>query len=648
MLSFFRNFTKSRIGLVVVFAFLGLIALAFAAADITGLRSGGSSGPSAVVATVGKRKITEQELRDRINIAMDNMRRQGGNPDIAAFLAAGGLDQALQQVIDNAAVEQFAVNNHILVSDRQVDGVIASNPAFAGPDGKFSQDLFRQRLSQERISEQDLRNDIRNSLYISWMLDTTANARQVPAGVALPYASLQLERRIGTVGFVPTLRMNPGAPPTDAQLTAYYTRNRTRYTVPERRVVRYAIVNNEQLASRATPTEAELRQAYRAAGARFAAKEERTIEQVIAPDQATANRIAAAVRGGRTLAAAASPAGLEPSTFQNLERTALAQQTSEQLAQAAFSAARGAIVGPVQSPLGWHVAQVTNITTSPAKSFEQARAELATELRTTKLAELMTSLYNRIDDAIGNSATFDEIVSANHLQAQRTPAVVSNGVDPDNPASRPDQALAPILRAAFSADIGDAPQIVPLDQQSFAVVAPERAVPAAARPLASIREGVIRDYMIEKARDQARTTARQIVSRINNGTPIAQAISGAGVNGLPPTQALNMQRRELARAGQQVPPVLQMFFNMPANSARMVEAPNNGGYYIVYLGRIERSDASGQPDLLAEVRGALGSVFGQEMSQQYIRAIRNDLGVKINQEALAELRRTLATQGAGR
>ena len=54
MLSFFRRLTKSRFGVIITFGILGVIALAFAAGDMTGLGGTGSGGVAADdVATVG-------------------------------------------------------------------------------------------------------------------------------------------------------------------------------------------------------------------------------------------------------------------------------------------------------------------------------------------------------------------------------------------------------------------------------------------------------------------------------------------------------------------------------------------------------------------------------------------------------------------
>ncbi|WP_214676832.1 SurA N-terminal domain-containing protein, partial [Escherichia coli] len=76
MLSFFRNFTKSRYGLIAVFLFLGLIAIAFAAGDITGIRNAGSGATSSTLATVGSEKIKDTEVKDRIDRFIRGMQRQ--------------------------------------------------------------------------------------------------------------------------------------------------------------------------------------------------------------------------------------------------------------------------------------------------------------------------------------------------------------------------------------------------------------------------------------------------------------------------------------------------------------------------------------------------------------------------------------------
>ena len=50
------------------------------------------------------------------------------------------------------------------------------------------------------------------------------------------------------------------------------------------------------------------------------------------------------------------------------------------IANAAFSAQPGAIVGPVQSDLGWHVVKVESVRQEGGKSLAAARVEIAASL----------------------------------------------------------------------------------------------------------------------------------------------------------------------------------------------------------------------------------------------------------------------------
>ncbi|PMZ68165.1 hypothetical protein, partial [Pseudomonas sp. FW305-70] len=83
-----------------------------------------------------------------------------------------------------------------------------------------------------------VRTDIADQTLMRHLILPTIGAIQVPVQMALPYASLLLEKRNGTVGFIPSQAVAAGPAPTDAELNTFYTRNLSRYRVPERRIVR--------------------------------------------------------------------------------------------------------------------------------------------------------------------------------------------------------------------------------------------------------------------------------------------------------------------------------------------------------------------------------------------------------------------------
>ncbi|MGK6357093.1 SurA N-terminal domain-containing protein [Sphingomonas sp. DT-207] len=645
MLSFFRSFTKSRYGLIVVFIFLAIIALAFAAGDITGIRTTGSGSGGSVLAKVGDTEITDAQVRDRIDRFIRNAQRDGQNVTMEQFLAQGGLDLALDEMINAAALSEFAKDSGMQVSKRLIDGEIASNPAFFGLDGKFSQKTFEDLLSQNRLSPALLREGMTEERYGNWLINRASIGTQVPEGVALPYASLMLERRTGVVGLVQSIAMDPGPDPDDKALTAYYTSNRARYMIPQRRIVRYALVKPDAIRATMAATDAEIADAFKKAGARYAATEKRSVRQLVVLDQAAANRIAAEVKGGKTIAAAAAAAGLEPTNFDGAEKAELARQTSPAIADAAFAAAQGGVVGPVRSPLGWHLLQVEKIEKVAARTLDQVRDELASEITQRKTAEALARTRQTIEDGIADGKTFDETVRDAKLTAARTPALTAQGQNPDDPAFQPDPLLAPVLRGAFAIEqTGGDPELVPVAPDgSFALVALDQIVQAAPRPLAQIRDRVKGDYLMDKALQKARAAATAIVQKVQKGVPMQQALAEAGVTKGPPPKPFDMKRSEVV--GRQVPPFIQMAFSMAPKTAKLVEGPDRMGYYIVQLDVVEEHSAAGDKAAIARVRGEIAPQVGAEQARQFIMSIRNHLKVTRNDKAIAQLRADLSRQG---
>jgi peptidyl-prolyl cis-trans isomerase D len=633
--------TKSKVGIFVGLALLVVIAIGFAMSDLNSMRPASMGGKGSSVATVGDDSVTDTVLTERVRSDLQAAAQRQPGIDMAQYIAAGGFDGSLDRAITDVALRQFADEHGLIVSDRYIDGQIASIPAFHGLDGKFDQRTFDQALARARVSKQQLRDDIRRQTVTRLMLARAIESSYMPQQIALPYASLSKEARSGQVAIVPTAALPAVAAPTDQQLQAYYTANRGRYTIPERRVIRYAIVTPAGVAARSAPSDAEVQAAYRSNAARFAATQTRTVSQVVVADQAAAARIAQAVRGGQTVAAAAKAAGLEATTLTGLSKAQLAGRTSPAVADAAFGAQQGAVAGPVRSPLGLVVLRVDAVTQVPGKTLEQARAELVAELTKTKSATALGAVQEKIDAGITDGATFEEIVKDSGLNAQATAPVTAQGVDPLKPA-QPDPALTPILQAGFAAEPGDAPQIVQTAADgTFALVATGDVTRAAPRPLAEIRDQVAGQYRQDQAMKAARAIAQQIVNKINGGTPVGTAIAQSGAR-LPAPRPVNASRQQLSALGARVPPALSLLFAMAPKKARLTAAPEGEGWIIVYLDAIQRGDATSDKAAITGVGRELGRLSGNEYAEQFVEAVRRQIGVKKNDAAIARVRSELA------
>ena len=641
MISFFRRFINSRLGIIVTFVFLAIIAVAFAASDITGLSSGTPAAGGTSVARVGKAEVGLEELRRRVQDDVQSLRQRQPTLDVVQFVNAGGFEATLERLINATALAQFGEKVGMVVSKRAVDGEIASVPELQGLDGKFSQSRYELLLSQRRITDAQIRADIVRSTLGQHLTSPTEGAGQVPVNLAAPYAALLLEKRAGIIGFVPTNAIGPGEKPTDAEIATYYKRNAARYTIPERRVIRYAVITPDLVKASATPTEAEISAAYKSQAARFAASETRTLSQVVIGDKAGADALVAKIKGGTAIDAAARAVGLDAATLTKLDKKAYAAQTSPEIANAVFAGARGGIVGPVKAPLGWAIVRIDAVQQIAAKSLDQARAELTKELSAQKLAAAMTALRDKVDDAIADNATFAEIVGDNKLQAQSTVPIIADGRDPENSTVAPDPKLAQIVKAGFAAEPGDDPQLAPVDQDgSFAVVSLDRVLPSAPPALGTISNLVIRDFAINRALKKARTIAVDIVAKTNKGVPLSQAIAQSPIK-LPDARPIASSRAQLASDPKGAPAPLVLLFSMANKTAKLLEAPNQTGYYVIYLDQIERAGSVNNPQLMQAMRGDLSKLVGREFVQQFVAATRKEVGVKKNDALIATTRKDL-------
>jgi peptidyl-prolyl cis-trans isomerase D len=644
MLSFFRHGITAKI-------MLGILALGLFAIVITGFGTGGTGGlgglgsAGGALARAGDEKVTAAEATDQINRQLARAREQQPELDIVNFLKTGVYEQLINQLVSAKALLSFGHDVALGVSKRLIDGEIASVPAFQNVAGQFDETTFRQVLARERISEQQLRSEIEQSMIQQQLLGPVGTNARVPQGVALQYASLLLERRTGSVGLVPAQSMPQGAEPGAAELDTFYNQHKSRYTIPERRVLRYAIFGAEQLGNAAVPSEADIQAFYRANADRYAAQETRTLSQVVLPDQAAAQQFAAKLARGTSFSQAAAEAG-----FSNNDTAVGAKSKAEfstlsapAVANAAFATAQGGVTAPVRSELGWHIVRVDGITRTPGRPLESARAEIAQSLAAQKKQEALADLVTRIEDKLADGSTFDEVAREFRLPVRETAPITASGA---GEAAQGPPEIGPLLKTAFEMTEDEDPVIETIGGgERNAMLDVARIVPAAPPPLAQIKDRVRADFIAQRAANAARQLAASIVAKINAGMPAAQAFAQAGAK-LPPVEPVNARRMEIAQGGQRVPPPLAMMFSMKRGTAKLLEAPNGAGWFVVHLATTEAGDASKEPGLVQATRQQFSQVAGDEYAQQFTRAVEKQIGVKRNEAAIAALKKQLQGPGA--
>jgi peptidyl-prolyl cis-trans isomerase D len=641
MLSFFRRGVMAK-------AALGILFLTLVAMVITGFGTGGMGGieglaglGASTVAKAGGEEITSDELRDNVQRQLERFRQQQPDLDMAQFVRRGAVDEVLDQMISAAATTDFAASVGIVASKKMVDALIAAIPAFQNAAGKFDQNQFLAALQQERITEAQLRKDISTRLIERQVALPAGGSAYVPNAFAFQYASLLLESRVGSVGAVPASAMGAGTQPTDQEVTDFYRKNVGRYTIPERRVIRYALFGTDTLGAAAKASDAEIQAAY-GRDPSYAAREIRVLSQVVLTGEVAARAFQQKLAAGTPFPQAAQQAGFGAADIAlgAKSKDELAKMSSPAVANAVFAAQKGATVGPVRDALGWHILKVDDVRTEAGKPLTAVRGEIAAKIEAQKAQGLLADLAARIENKVSDGASFDQVARDEKLSVVQTPPVTGSGVPDDRQWKVPPE-FAAILKGATLLSANEPPQLAQVvPNQKYALVSVSQVIPAAPPPFAQIQAQVKADLVAQRAAERARAVAQSIVSKINAGVAPADAFKQANV-ALPALQPLTAVRRDIARQGQQVTPALQVLFTMPRGKARMIPAPQNAGWLIVTLDKIVPGDASKEAGLADTVRRQFVSVMGDEYAQQLVGAIRGTVKVRRNEQAIAKLKAEL-------
>jgi peptidyl-prolyl cis-trans isomerase D len=446
---------------------------------------------------VGDKKIGLGEFHDLVDNSLRAERRDNPTLDMAKFVESGGLDGTLDRLINRYALSAFGEEHGIAVSKRLVDSEIRKLPNVTGPDGKFSEQAFQAFLQGLDLTEAMIRDDFTQNLYAQQILPVAGVGAPAPNSLVLPYASLLLEKRSGNVALIPSQAFLPSAPPTDAQLQAYYRANSARFTIPEKRAISYALFDASIVDAKADATTQEIADYYKANAKQYAASQTRDISQLVFPTEAAAKAALAKLSTGQSMAAVAGELGLSATNSNGITREALTSAASKAVADAVFATPAGKTAAPTRGGLGWYVVQVNAVNQIAARSLASVSAEIAKTIAAEKKAELLTDLTSEIEDEFAGGATIADMAKANGLKVETTPPLFANGQNPASPAYRPIAEMQRILPAAFEMETdGEAQliEIVPGEKSAMVSVADyEEAAPP---PLAEVRDVVVQQWAL--------------------------------------------------------------------------------------------------------------------------------------------------------
>lgn len=461
---------------------LWIVIAAFIAIEFTvfGNANQGVSGGSAV--RVGDDEIAWTEYQRRSEQTEQQLRELYGDQWNPAFRQQARL-QAVERLINDHILLREARRLGLQVSDAEVRKAILSIPGFTDPQGRFvGTDVYEGLARANRFSgPAELEETIRQGLLLEKLrVSLESNIYVSDADVEQAYRD-EVDRATIRYVQVPRGQFAAEARVDRAALEAYYEANQETYRRPEQRVIDYLLVDKGLLRNEIEISEADERADYDSHAAEYSREEEvqarhillqtdgdRTLAQARAEIEAIRRRI----EGGEDFAAIARTVSEDPGSGANggdLGFFGRGRMTPE-FERAAFEARPGQLVGPIETPFGVHLIEVTDRREGGKVPFEEVRESVRARLASERVDGAAEALAAEVQGELAALAPAEVPARMQALSESR-------------PALRYTHS-APFGREGMIAGLGRAPELA---EAAFALEAGE----LMASPVASPRGPVV-------------------------------------------------------------------------------------------------------------------------------------------------------------
>jgi peptidyl-prolyl cis-trans isomerase D len=538
-------FENKKVGVRILFGvIIGVIALSMLL-YLVPQGSNTAETSTDVVAKVGDQSVTLADIHQQLN----EIRQRNQIPQQLEALYAR---QILNQMVFQKEVEYEAKRMGITVSDKErADRIKQYLPTAFNGDTFVGMDTYAQEVRQRfqltvpvfeeliksSLVEEKFRKLITDGISVS-PAEIQEEFREQNEKIKLDYVLIKPEDLAAKIT------------PDDAQIKAYFDQNKLKYQIPEKRVVRYALIDLNQIRQNTPVSEDELKALY-----------QQNIQQYELPNRVHAEHILFMTVGKTDAEVAEIKAKAEGVLAQAKKKGAdfeeLATKYSEdpgsktkkgdlgwlqqgqtvpEFEKAAFSLNKGEISDLVRTQYGFHIIKVLDKENAHTKTFEEVKDSIKAPYVLQKADQSAGAIADKLSADIrqSNKLSLDELAQKYHLPVAET---------------RPVSAIEPVFELGTSKEVRD--QITTLrpgelslpirTDRGYVVLALKQIQPAHPGTLEEVRDKVIADLKEQKSAELARVKADDLEKRVKSGEKFDVAAKALGLE--PKTSD------EIARAG---------------------------------------------------------------------------------------------------
>jgi peptidyl-prolyl cis-trans isomerase D len=615
--------------------------------------------PRGVLATIGDQEVTVNEVQREAKAMVRQQFPQGGSQ--VAMLMPLFAGQAAERLINQKALVAEArrmglrVSNNELLDEFQ-HGQYA-NVFF--PDGKFiGQEEYENMLQRADLTVPQFEEQEKEHILIRKLQALVAGS----AFVGDAEVRDEFERRNVKIKFdyavLSQADILKELHPAEQELKAFYDHNKATYnnSIPEKRQIKYAIVDSAKLEAATTVSGAELQAYYDQHRDEYRVPEQVKVshiliktplpaagakedEKAVAQARQKAEDVLKQVKAGGDFAKLAEKYSEDPGSAKSGGELGWIGRgrTVPEFEKAAFSLAKGQISDLVKSSYGFHIIRVEDKQDAHVKTLAEVKSEIEAKVKQQKVARATEAAAN----ALLSQARTDGLDKA--AAAKGVPAITtqffSRGENLPGLASSPQ-----LTEAIFSESEKSPPDVVQLPQ-GYVVFQLLAIRPPATPTFEEIRARVESEFKNQRAGVLLQQKTQELSDRAKSEHDLKKAAKELGAT---------VKASDLVLPDGQVPDVGSMsgaasvLFSLKPGD---ISGPINTGANGVVAQLVEKQAPTDQDfaQKKDQIRQSLLESKQNDLFSLFLANLRKDMEksnrIKVNQEEMKNLTRRATEEG---
>jgi len=612
MLAAIRAFAKSWVASLLI----GLLVISF---SVWGIRDVLHPKFSDAVVTAGSHETSPSEFKRMFEGMRQQIGQRAGQDMTVQDAVAAGLDQrALTEVEEADAFAEYLTRIGIAPAPQLIVTALRQEPGFFNALGQFDKETYQNKLATAGLTPAQYERLMSDDIAQNQLAAGLAAGLKPPQIYGAVIASYELEsRNVSYFILNPTSVPQPAAP-TDAQLQILLNQNATALTRPEVRTISLVRFSAKAIAPSMPVDQAAVQKLYLSRKDANTQPEKRSLVEFSTRDAAKAAAIVAALKAGQSPDAVAKSSGVTPLALDDKAKGAIVDPA---VADAAFSAQNGQVVGPISSGLaGFAVIKLNKITPASVPTLESMRAQLEADVKTDAAIQKVFDGVKKYGDAHDSGSSLADAARGAGVTPVSIGPITIQGADL---TGKPAAGVTPkVLREAFSLPQGGESEMEDEGDGEYFALRVEKVSPPTLPSLAEIKPQLTQAYMQQAVGQALAARADQLVEAIKKGETFDAAAASAKVKAAVLT---NITRAALQQGRQIQPDMIEKLFSA-----------KQGQVFDGQVGRVQVMVA--RIDAAHPAAGVDAARAGAGQGQALAREIFQDLGDETRATAVSAIK----------